>query len=367
MSRILRKQDFIEMCTGAVLRSDGGDYPLATALAEIERIDAETPIEIELVSVDEMDPDLLAVTVGKLGPISTDAASCHSAPDGILALRKMQQLMEAQGKKIGYLYTLEHDCIQLPYFLKVASACGLALLDADACGRSVPTVGNILTCVYGYPASPFVYASARGETVVIETQDPLDTQTVELIGRSIVVAYNSMLISYCMPPLTKDQCETCLVAGSPSSLQATGRALIAAKMAGADPVEAALSTFTGKLICRGTVVDRELVCRDGFDFGKTMVRDDETGEVFTLLVQNENLAVQNGAGRLVLTAPDSVAMLALERGEGITNDELRIGMPLAVLGIKAAEPWYRIPEGFSCWDEVFRNVGLGENVEHVTF
>ena len=272
-----------------------------------------------------------------------------------------------QGKKIGYLYTLEHDCIQLPYFLKVASACGLALLDADACGRSVPTVGNILTCVYGYPASPFVYASARGETVVIETQDPLDTQTVELIGRSIVVAYNNMLISYCMPPLTKDQCETCLVAGSPSSLQATGRALIAAKVAGADPVEAALGTFTGKLICRGTVVDRELVCRDGFDFGKTMVRDDETGEVFTLLVQNENLAVQNGAGKLVLTAPDSVAMLALERGEGITNDELRIGMPLAVLGIKAAEPWYRIPEGFSCWDEVFRNVGLGENVEHVAF
>ena len=68
-----------------------------------------------------------------------------------------------------------------------------------------------------------------------------------------------------------------------------------------------------------------------------------------------------------MTAPDSVAMLALERGEGITNDELRIGMPLAVLGIKAAEPWYRIPEGFSCWDEVFRNVGLGENVEHVAF
>ena len=132
-------------------------------------------------------------------------------------------------------------------------------------------------------------------------------------------------------------------------------------------MEAALGTFTGKLLCHGTVVGRELVCRDGFDFGKTLVRDEESGEVFTLLVQNENLAVQNGAGELVLTAPDSVAMLSLERGEGVTNDELDIGMPLAVLGIKAAEPWYRIPEGFSCWDEVFRNVGLGENVEHVAF
>ena len=120
-------------------------------------------------------------------------------------------------------------------------------------------------------------------------------------------------------------------------------------------------------ILNGPVVGRELVCRDGFDFGKTLARDEETGETFTLLVQNENLAVQNGAGELVLTAPDSVAMLALERGEGVTNAELREGMPLAVLGIKAAEPWYRIPAGFDCWDEVFRNVGLGEDVEHVAF
>ena len=79
MSRILHKQDFIEMCHGAVLRSDGGDYPLQCALEEIERIDRETPISIELVDIDEMDEALYAVTVGKLGPVSTDAAVCHDA------------------------------------------------------------------------------------------------------------------------------------------------------------------------------------------------------------------------------------------------------------------------------------------------
>lgn len=365
MSRILHKQDFIEMCTGAVLRSDGGDYPLACALEEIERIDAEKPIEIEMVSVDEMDDDLCAVTVGKLGPISTDAAACHDSRDGIIALRKMQELMTARGKKIGYLYTLEHDCIQLPYFLKVASAAGLPLLDADSCGRSVPTIGNILTCVYGLPVSPLVYASAHGESVVIETPDPLDTETMELIGRSIVVAYGHTLIGYCMPPLTKQDCKKCLVQGSPSSLQETGRALIAAKAQGEDPVAAALGTFEGKIICRGKVSGLELVCRDGFDFGKTIIEADD-GKTYTLLVQNENLAAEDQDGNLILTSPDSIGMIDLERGEGITNGELKIGMPLAVVGIKAAEPWYRIPEGFSCWDEVFRNVGL-ENVAHVKF
>ena len=365
MSRILRKQDFIEMCTGAVLRSDGGDYPLAVALAEIERIDAQKPIEIELVSVDEMDENLYAVTVGKLGPVSTTADICHDERDGIVALRKMQQLMEAEGKKIGYLYNLEHDCIQIPYFLKVALAAGLPMLDADSCGRSVPTLGNILTCVYGHPISPLVYASIYGESVVIETPDPLDTKTMETIGRSIVVGYDNILIGYCLPPLSKAECQECLVIGSPSSQQETGRALIAAKAAGTDPVEVALSTFEGKLICRGKVSGKEWVCRDGFDFGKTFVTAD-SGETYTLLVQNENLAVLNGAGELVLTSPDSVGMIDLSKGEGTTNDELKEGMPLAVLGIKAAEPWYRIPQGFACWDEVFCNVGL-ENVEHVPF
>lgn len=365
MSRILHKQDFIEMCHGAVLRSDGGDYPLQCALDEIERIDREHPIAIELVDIDEMDENLYAVTVGKLGPVSTDAAVCHDARDGIIALRKMEQMMAAQGKSIGYLYTLEHDCIQLPYFLKVATQAGLKLLNADSCGRSVPTLGNILTCVYHHPISPLVYASIYGESVVIETPDPCDTQTMERIGRSIVVAYNNILIAYCLPPLSKAACRQCLVAGSAESLQQTGRALLQAKAAGTDPVEAVLKVLNGKLFFRGTVLKKEWVCRDGFDFGKTILQA-EDGRTYTLLVQNENLALQDETGRLLLTAPDSIGMLHLERGEGVTNDELEVGMRLAILGIRAAEPWYRIPEGFTCWDEVFRNVGL-EHVEHVPF
>lgn len=365
MSRILHKQDFIEMCHGAVLRSDGGDYPLQCALEEIERIDKEKPIEIELVDIDEMEDDLYAVTVGKLGPVSTDAAVCHDSRDGIIALRKMQELMEAKGKKIGYLYTLEHDCIQLPYFLKVATEAGLPLLNADSCGRSVPTLGNILTCVYKYPVSPLVYASIYGESVVIETPDPCDTSTMERIGRSIVVAYNNILIAYCFPPLDKQACRECLVAGSPTSLQETGKALLRAKANRTDPVDEVLKVLDGKFFCRGRVLDKEWVCRDGFDFGKTIL---DTGSgTYTLLVQNENLALRDDTtGKLLLTAPDSIGMIHLGRGEGITNDELEIGMELAIIGIKAAEPWYRIPEGLSCWDEVFRNIGL-EHVEHVPF
>jgi len=365
MSRILHKQDFIEMCTGAVLRSDGGDYPLQCAIDEIERIDNEQRIEIELVDVDEMDDNLYAVTVGKLGPVSTDAAVCHDSRDGIIALRKMQDLMKKEGKQIGYLYTLEHDCIQLPYFLKVATKAGLPLLNADSCGRSVPTLGNILTCVYHHPISPLVYASIYGESVVIETPDPYDTKTMELIGRSIVVAYNNILIAYCLPPLTKSECKECLVAGSPTSLQDTGKALLRAKANGTDPVSEVLNVIEGKLICRGKVSGKEWVCQNGFDFGKTIITADD-GKEYTLLVQNEKLAVLDENGNLLLTAPDSVGMLNLDRGEGVTNDELVEGMPLAIIGIKAAEPWYRIPEGMSCWDEVFHNVGL-DNITHVEF
>ena len=118
------------------------------------------------------------------------------------------------------------------------------LVDADSCGRSVPTLGNILTSVYGHPISPLVYASRNGESIVIETPDPQDTGLMETIGRSIVVGYDNILIGYCLPPLTKAECRECLVAGLPSSLQATGRALISAKETGAGPVDAVLKTFS---------------------------------------------------------------------------------------------------------------------------
>lgn len=365
MSRILRKQDFIEMCYGAVLRSDGGDYPLKCALEEIERIDSESPIEIELVEIDEMDESLCAVSVGKLGPVSTDAASCHDSKGGIAALKKMQEIMEPQGKKIGYMYTIEYDCIQLPYFLKVAKLAGIPLLNGDSSGRSVPTLGNFLVSVYNHPISPLVYSTADDDCITIETSDPCDTKTMERIGRSIVVAYDSVLISFCVPPITKAVCRECLVPGSFDKLQATGRALLKAKAEGTCPIDEVLKVIDGsKLMCRGKVAEREWGCRDGFDFGKTVLIGDD-GKKYTMLIQNEVLALQAEDGRLLLTAPDSIGMICMERGEGITNDELEEGMELALIGIKAEEPWYRIPEGFACWEEVFSNIGLDNT--HVEF
>jgi DUF917 family protein len=367
MSRILHKRDFIEMCWGAVLRSDGGDYPLEVAVEEIERIDAEEPepIAIEQVTVDEMEDGKYAVAVGKLGPVSTDAESCHSASGGVLALEKMRDLASMEGKEIGYLAHLEHDCIQIPYFLKVARECGLKLLDADACGRSVPTLGNILPIAYGKPISPFVYAGANNETIVIQTEDPSDYETCELIGRNVVMGYGNTLISYCMQPWSKQECMECLVAGSPSSQQATGRALMKAKDAGADAAEAALNTFDGELICRGKVKALELECRDGFDFGVHVIAGDD-GNTYRLLVQNEVLACEDENGNLILTAPDSIGMISIARGQGITNAELEVGMELEVVGIRAAEPWYRNPDALKCWEPVFESIGLN-GVKHVRF
>ena len=57
----------------------------------------------------------------------------------------------------------------------------VSLVDADSCDRSVPTLGNILTSVYGHPISPLVYASRNGESIVIETPDPQDTGLMELL------------------------------------------------------------------------------------------------------------------------------------------------------------------------------------------
>lgn len=70
-----------------------------------------------------------------------------------------------------------------------------------------------------------------------------------LIGRSIVVSYDNILIAYCLPPLSKTDCLECLVAGSPTSLQETGKALLRAKAEHTSPVNEVLKVLNGKFLC----------------------------------------------------------------------------------------------------------------------
>jgi DUF917 family protein len=45
------------------------------------------------------------------------------------------------------------------------------------------------------------------------------------------------------------------------------------------------------------------------------------------------------------------------RGEPLTNADIEEGMDVAVMGIPAAEPWRRIPEGFDCWRHILGKIG----------
>lgn len=83
-----------------------------------------------------------------------------------------------------------------------------------------------------------------------------------------------------------------------------------------NPVDEVLKVLNGKFLCQGTIISKEWTCKNGFDFGKTVIETEDG--TYTLLVQNENLALQKHSTKELL------------------------------------------------WNEVFRNTGL-ENVTHVPF
>ena len=68
----------------------------------------------------------------------------------------------------------------------------VSLVDADSCDRSIPTLGNILTSVYGHPISSLVYVSRNGESIIIETPDPQDTGLMELLAVALWSAMTTL-------------------------------------------------------------------------------------------------------------------------------------------------------------------------------
>lgn len=363
MGRILRKKDFIELAQGEVLRSDGGDFPVEWVMRAIEKIDREKPIEIELIDISEMEDETYGLTVMKMGPISSGEELVDLSADGILAFNKMREIHEKEGKKITCIFPGEHCGVLVPFYIRLAQAVGLPLVDADGCGRSVPVLELFLPFVYGDTMNPAVFGDAKGNTIYVDLENPYDSDELENIGRALCMA-NDNMIAMAFPPVSKKKMEESLYIGSISSMQRTGQAILEAKEKGLDPVEKLLEVLDAKEICRGVVESTELVCRDGFDFGITTIKT-ENGR-YRLLIQNEVIAIKDENENVLLTSPDSASMIHLGRMEGITNSEVKPGMELAVMGIRAAEPWYRIEDGIGKWKRVYHNIGL-DNQKWVKF
>lgn len=352
MSRILGKQDIMEVLYGVTLLAGGGGGPLKTALDVLESM-SEEETKLSLYQVEELNADDYAVMVACLGsPIKMTVegfgiSECYAVEGFIKELKK-------EGKALKYIYSGEYGGTNTFVPMFAAIKLGMPFVDLDGEGRAVPELNTGLQPIYGIPTSPMVLANNAGDVMVVYTKDPMDDKAAEIIARQMCIAYD-MKIAFSTWVINKEQMVN-LVPGAITKAQEVGKIILDSKLKKEDIAEKLFKSVGLKELFSGTVTNVDLLAEGGFDYGLTTFKS-QNGKEYFIDFKNENLVARDEDGNILMVVPEIISMINVETYQPLTNAEIRVGMNVSVGAAPAAENWWKIPEGFDCWKQCLELVG----------
>ena len=339
----MRKLGFDELeqiILGTAFLGSGGGGMTKTGYAFLEHLKKKyESVSIPLVAMDDanLDPESLAMVICDIGAISAIESNQETA---IIAAYQVLSTHQEKytGKKTLSVLPIElgPESTMVPFVLAAALP-GLVVLDGDGARRAVPQI-ELSTYASGYlTVSPAVITNDKGQSIVVNCDDAtmLDDMLRPIVeiknfGDSASLAMFSNSIS--------DFLKTA-IPGTISLSQNVGKMVQnLQKRVSTDPdTLAAVNELQAELIGKGKVLNTLDSVGGGFDHGKTLIADEETKVLFTILNQNENLIVYSSENTAPLAiAPDLICVITKEF-KVVTNGEISSLDELFIIRIQAPE------------------------------
>jgi DUF917 family protein len=339
MSRELYEKDINQIATGAaLLGAGGGGNPYIGKLMAISMIKKNGPIT--LLSPDEAPDDELFVSASGIG---APAVSMEKFPNGSEFRRSFGMMESYYGKKIYGTFPIEAGGINSMMPIVAASDMNMPMVDADGMGRAFPELQMSTFVLAGHSVTPMVLTDERGNTSLINTIDPV---WAEKIGRNVTVQMGATATS-ASDGLTGKELREAGVLGIVTKSQKIGKLIEHANEY--DSVDSALNELlkitNGFRLFTGKIVDIEHTTKGGFNFGETTIKglDKNQNSTGSISFQNENIIFKVD-GKVLATAPDLITMVDIDTLQPVTNEEIKYGKRVHVLGLPANDKW-RTPEG----------------------
>lgn len=352
----LNEGDMPALALGAsILGAGGGGDPSLGRIMACRALERRGPVR--LLSPHEVPDDALIVPVGVIG---APVVMSEKLPVGDEVVRAVSALEEHLGRRAAAIMPIECGGVNALLPVVAAAEKRLPLIDADGMGRAFPELQMVSYHIYGLRGSPCVLCDERGATVLLEAPDNL---ALERLVRDQVVRMGGVGYAAVYSMSGADMKETALP-GTLSLALRLGRAVEGA-LAGKCDVLTALREVTANstygpavVLFRGKVVEVTRTVVDGFSRGRVVLEGvrQYQGKTCEVTVQNENLMAQVD-GCTVVTVPDIIALVDMDSGFPLTNDELRYGYRVTVLGIPTPE-MTRTPQALEVWGP--RAFGLDE-------
>lgn len=337
--RILREKELKDIVYGATFLGSGGGGSPENGL-QVVKSTLELCEEVKLVKPEEV-PDYSNICV----------VAGMGAPEALLKrgwenedIPALKLLEEAVGKRMDYIIAVETGGFNSITPLHAAAAIGVPAIDGDGVGRAIPQLEMTMFSVHNLPIAPVTLADPYGNGAILY---PINPPMAEKMARGICVEFG-MKAGLACHPMAGWQMKKAVIPDTYTIAEKVGRAIREAKERGDDPVKAVVDVTGGYEVVRGVVKKKEVETRGGFDYGKVYVGDVRVD------YKNENMITWKG-NKPVVISPDFACWITTD-GKPLTNADIKEGLEVAVVGIKAHERW-RTPEGLAVFKPVLEELG----------
>jgi DUF917 family protein len=242
----------------------------------------------------------------------------------------MQKIL---GKKIDAMVPFEAGGLNTPIVLTLAARMGIAVIDADALGRSAPETQMTSWYGHGVEITPMPLADSMGNIVVVSKASK--PTYIDEVGR-FVVTKGGHLGANNHHPMSGETLKATSVPGTFSRSLALGSSVIDARNAGTDPINTVMEALNAYHLIHAKIKTLREEERMGFYFTTAELSGlgADFGKEARLVIKNEAMACFIGQ-KPVAIFPDPIYMLEPESGRGYMSVELKDGMELVVLAAPA--------------------------------
>ena len=316
----------------AILGTGGGGEVYTGSLILRQAITDHGPVEV--VRLDEVDPDGLLLPLGMIG---APTVAVEKIPNGREGNVLRDHLERFTGRRAVAVMSSEIGGSNGLLPVAWAAALGLPLVDADSMGRAFPEVFQVAQHVAGHRPELIALTDERGSVVTLQA---ISGEWAELLARTATVAFggNAAMADYVM---SAGQARGSVIEGSVSRAIAIGRAVGSA----VDPVATLLHAIDAYRLLEGKVVDVERRTTGGFARGTVLIEGtgEQAGRDLRIEIQNENLVALED-GRVVASVPDLITIVDAVTADAIATELVRYGQRVVVIAFPC-DPLWRTSRG----------------------
>jgi len=326
-ARVLNESDVDAIALGAaILGTGGGGNPYVGSLRAREQLRAGRTIEV--VSLDDLDPDALVVSVGGIGAPVVGIEKIEKGDECLQALRTLEEYL---GRKVDAVVPPEIGGSNSIEPMITAAQADIPVVDADGMGRAFPEVQMCTYFIYGHEPSPAALADEKGNRVLYARVK--DMYWLERLARTAAVDMGAAA-GFALAPMRGEFLQRYAVPGTLSQCLELGHTVARARSERRDVVEAVRLSQGGIRLFGGKITDVRRELKGGFAVGRVRLEgiDDYAGQRAEIDIQNENLVFRR-EGRVEVSVPDLIIVLDADTGQAITTEVLRFGLRVAVLAL----------------------------------